>query len=149
MTRTVPDPLRWLLLSLFGMAMLGLLVLLLAAPALAADSVPAEPRSFVFPTDQVWALVAGGLAPLVAYVLNHYSPFWFTEPVKGIVQAVAAAVAAGIAQAITAGDVGFNDATLQFVVTGVVGALLAHIGYAKAHINVLLGGGSNHKEPAT
>lgn len=99
-------------------------LLLMPAMALAADATP--PGSHLaLPTDQVWALLAGALVPAVGYLLNHYAP-WCDEKVKAAVQVVVAAIAGGIAQAIAAGDVGLNGATLQFVLTAVAAAFAAH-----------------------
>jgi hypothetical protein len=97
----------------------------LAFPALALADTTAPNGHLVLPTDQIWAFVAGNLAPLLMYLVNRYMPYT-SETIKALMQGVGAAVAGGIAQAITAGGVGFNSATLQFVVTAVIGMLIAH-----------------------
>lgn len=124
-------------------------VVALLFPSVASASDVAVPHSLVLPTDQIWAFVAGNLAPLIAYLLNYAGP-WLSEKIKLFVQLVVAAVAGGVAQAITAGGVGFNDVTLQFVITAVVGALLAHKwAWQPSSIASSLGGGRNRQqEPA-
>lgn len=121
--------------------------LLLVLPAAAlADAPPPQP-TLALPTDQVWTLIAGALAPIAAYMLNFRAP-WLTEPVKALVQVVVAAVAGGIMQAVTAGGVGFNGRTLQFILTAVFGALAAHSGLWKpSGIQRTLGGGQNKQGP--
>lgn len=129
----------------FTLFLTGVLLVGLMVPGLAlADGETPIPDSLVFPTEQVWAAAAAALTPAVMYVLNHYAP-WTSEPVKGLAQGLAAAAAAGIVQAITAGDVGFNDTTLQFIVTGLAAAVVAHVGYRAANINTALGAGSNSR----
>lgn len=127
----------------------GVLVLLLTATPALADGTTVPQHTLAFPTDQIWAFVAGNLAPLVAYVLNYYGPH-VSEKAKVVVTMVVAAVAGGIAQAITAGNVGFNDATLQFVVTAVVAAFLAHHWiWQPSTIASALGGGRNRQTEPT
>lgn len=108
---------------------------------------PVAPRTFIAPTDQIWAIVAGGLAPLVAYILNYLGP-WVDEKIKGIVQLIAAAIAGGLAQAITAGNIGFNNTTLQFVVTAILASMVGHAGYKWSTISTALGGGRNRGDAA-
>lgn len=125
----------------------GLAVLFtLALPGLAlAGDAPPPQHSLALPTDQVWALVAGALVPAVGYVLNHHAP-WIDEKIKAIIQVLVAAVAGGLAQAIAAGDVGFNDVTLQFVVTAVMAALAAHkFFWLPSGLSTRLGGGTNRQ----
>lgn len=120
-----------------------LLALLLVPGVALADVAPPPAPTQVFPTDQVWVLIAGALAPLAAYVINYVGPHT-DEKVKGIIQGVVAAIAGGIMQAVTAGHVGFNNVTLQFVITAVFAAAAAHSGFYKVSgINVALGGGRN------
>lgn len=121
-------PLRARALWIFLAALALIFLVFDAASALAATAGtldPAPNNHLVLPTDQIWAFVAGNISPLAAYVVNKFGP-QVNESVKAMVFVVVAAVAAGLTQAITAGDVGFNATTLQFIVTGVVGALLAH-----------------------
>lgn len=130
-------------------AFIAPLTFLLFVPGLALADVSGPPTHLVLPTDQIWAFVAGNLAPLVAYVLNYHAP-WISESFKVLIQAVAAAVAGGIVQAITAGGVGFNATTLQFVVTAVVGAFLAHAWvWSRSPIATNLGGGRNKQGSGT
>lgn len=114
---------RTLLLLLTAVFFLALATVALAADAGTADPVP--PKSLWLPTDQLWAWVAATLVTLPTYLFNHYGP-QTRETVKGLVLMVTSAVAAGITQAITAGGVGFNQVTLQFVVTSIFAAFLAH-----------------------
>lgn len=123
--------------------LLAMLAALLLLPALAfADAPPPQP-TLALPTDQVWTLLAGGLAPLAAYVLNYVGPHT-SEKIKAFVQIVVAAIAGGVAEAITAGGVGFNTVTLQFCLSAVIAALAAHkILWQPATISTALGGGRN------
>jgi hypothetical protein len=124
--------------------LLVFLAALLLLPSLAlADSAPPPQPTLALPTDQVWTLIAGGLAPLAAYVLNYVGPHT-SEKIKAVVQIVVAAIAGGVAEAITAGGVGFNTVTLQFVLSAVIAALAAHkILWQPATISTALGGGRN------
>jgi hypothetical protein len=119
---------------------------LLAFPTLAfADAAPPPQDTLALPTDQVWTLVAGALAPLASYVLNYVGP-QTSERVKAFVQVVVAAVAGGLTQAIAAGSdtVGFNSVTLQFVLSAVIAALTAHkFLWQPSTISTALGGGRN------
>lgn len=122
------------------------LVALLVTPAAAlADGAPPPQPTLALPTDQVWTLIAGGLAPLAAYLLNHYLPHT-SEKIKAFVHVIVAAVAGGVMEAITAGagTVGFNTITLQFVLSAVVAALSAHkLLWQPSTISTALGAGSN------
>lgn len=107
-----------------------------------ADAVSPQP-TLALPSDQVWTLFAGALVPLVGYVLNHYGP-QASEKAKAFVQVIAAAIAGGIIQAITAGHVGFNMITLQFILTAVIAALTAHgLLWRPSGISTALGAGRN------
>lgn len=133
------------MLRVLGLFALGIVMLLALAPFAMAD-VSGAPTHLVLPTDQIWAFVAGNLAPLFAYVLNHYAP-WISEKIKVFAQFVVASIAGGLTQAITTGGVGFNAVTLQFVVTAVVGAFLAHAWvWQRSTVAQSLGGGSNHTD---
>lgn len=107
------------------------LLLLVPVTALAADTVVPPQHALALPTTQVWVIIAGALAPAVSYLINHYAP-WVDEKMKAVVFVIVAAVAAGIAQAIDAGNVGFNQETLQLVVTAVIAAFGSHFGFFKA-----------------
>lgn len=112
-----------------------------AADAGTADPVP--PTQFLFPTDQLWAMFVAGFVPLVMYVINKYAP-WVTDGGKLIAHAIAAAIVGGVVQAITAGDVGLNQATFQFVLSGVAGAFLSiTLAWSKTQIPMKLGAGQN------
>lgn len=119
------------------------MVLLAFIPASAlADAAMPQP-TLALPTDQVWTIIAGSLVPLVAYVLNKYGPHT-SEKMKAFVHIIAAAVAGGLVEAITVGGVGFNDVTLQFVMTAIVTALAAHgFLWKPSGISTALGGGQN------
>ena len=101
-----------------------MLTLVLPVVALAAD--PDVSGQFVFPSLQVWTIVAGSLVTVVTYVLNKYAP-WTGQGTKALVLVLTSAVAAGITQSIDGGTVGFNNQTLQLVVTAVVAAFGSHL----------------------
>lgn len=129
-------------------ALLGaFLLLVLIAPAAAlADTVPGPQSTLALPSDQVWAAIAGALAPAAAYVLNYLGPH-ISEKVKAVVHVIVAAIAGGLTQAIAGGTVGFNHTTLQLVFTAVVAALFAHkIFYLPSGISTALGGGRNAQD---
>lgn len=97
-------------------------------------------------TTQLWVLILGALVPAVTYVLNHYAP-WATEPVKATVLAVVAAAVGAAYVAIETRAFGLNEATLQLVLTAVLGAFGAHLLIWKpSTISAKLGGGSNAHE---
>jgi hypothetical protein len=124
-------------------AFLALLCLMLIpALALAAGTV-------LTPVPQVWVILLGALTPLVTYVLNHFAP-WVTEPIKATVLAVVAGVVACIYTAIETSIFGFNNATLQLVLSAIVAAFGAHLLiWSPSGIAAKLGGGSNApKTPA-
>jgi di/tricarboxylate transporter len=125
---------------------LGLLLLaMLILPAVALADPPPPQRTLAFPTDQVWTLIVGALVPLLTYALNYVGP-WLDEKVKAIILVIVAAIAGGVTQAVVAGDVGFNNTTLQFVLTAVIAALGAHGWlWRPSGTNVALGGGRNRQ----
>lgn len=97
----------------------------------------------ILPATQLAVLAIGLLTPLVGYVLNYLGP-WVDERVKGVVQVLVAAIAAGLYQALDAGHLGFNNTTLQLVITAVLAALAAHHWLWKpSGISTTLGGGRN------
>ena len=112
--------------KLFIRALFVVLVVSLVAPVAALAADPSPTGQFVFPALQVWTIVAGSLVTVVTYVLNKYAP-WTSQSVKALVLVVASAVAAGLTQAIDGGTVGFNDQTLQLVVTAVIAAFGSHL----------------------
>lgn len=114
----------------------------LVAPELALAAAVPSPH-LAFPVSQVGVLVVGALVPLVTYALNHFAP-WVTESIKAVVLLVVSAAAAAIYTAIATNVLGWNDATLQLILTGIVSSLGAHgLLYRPAGINVRLGGGTN------
>lgn len=121
----------------FGATVIALMFLLIVpAAALAADDgvTPGDDLDL-----QLWGIVAGGLSPAVAYLLNR---FWSTasEPVKGLIFAVTAAVAGALAELIDLGSIGFDQATLEYVLAAVITAFGAHIGFYKTTgLNVAIG----------
>lgn len=126
-----------------GRWFLAILTLALVFPAFALADATAPQHTLALPTDEVWVVVAGALAPIVGYLLNYFGPH-IDERVKGIVHVVVAAIAGGIVQAVTAGGVGLNARTLQFVVIAVASALAAHAGfYTRSTWSTTLGGGRN------
>lgn len=97
----------------------------------------------LLPSIQVAVIAIGSLVPLVSYVLNHFAP-WADEKIKGIVQVVVAAISAGLYQALDAGGLGFNNTTLQLVITAIFAALAAHhLLWKPSGISTRLGGGQN------
>jgi hypothetical protein len=115
-------------------------LLLLPTIALAAGTT-------LVPVPQIWVVVLGAVVPLLTYVLNHFAP-WVTEPVKATILVVAAAVVAVIYTAIETSVLGFNDATLQLVVTAIISALGAHLLLWKpSGFSAKLGGGTNAVRP--
>lgn len=126
----------------------GLILFALPAAAFAQDA-PDPSSTLVLPTDQLWTLAVGALVPLVTYGLNYIGP-WVSEPVKAFIVVLASAVAGGVTQAITAGDVGFNTVTLQFVLTAVIAALSAHkLLWRPSGVSAKLGGGANRQVVAS
>lgn len=116
-------PVRMLLFFLGIFAFWGLVA---ASLGLAADDVTERPSpTLALPADQMWVLLIGTLVPLLTYKINHLGPHT-SEQVKGVMHVVVAAVAAGLYEAINGGHVGFDQATLQYVLTAVIAALGAH-----------------------
>lgn len=136
--KTLRRVLRWLPRA----ALLAILILLvLPALALAATS-----GVGFAPSVQTWALILGAITPLFTYVLNHYAP-WTSEAVKATVLAVVAGVVGAVWSAIETGVFGWNDQTVQLVLTAILGAFGAHaLVYKRAGIAEKLGGGSNAGE---
>lgn len=138
----------WLVFLVFTVSLVAFLFLVFALPevSLAADAGtadPSPPTQLILPTDQLWAIFVAGFVPLVMFVINKYAP-WVSEGGKLIAHAIAAAIVAGVVQAITAGDVGFNQVTLQFVLSGVAGAFLSiTLAWQKTQIPEKLGAGQN------
>lgn len=131
-------------MTLFKKYLVAITLLFLALPTLAqADPGEIPNQTLPLPTDALWAIVASGLVPLAAYLVNHYGPHT-DEKLKGIVLGVLGIVASGIAQAITAGHVGFNSTTLQYVVIGLIGSYGSHaLVWKPSTIAQALGAGSN------
>lgn len=103
------------------------LVLLLLVPTLGLADLPAKASpGFVLPYAQLWALIVGLLTPLIGYVVN--SKLWQNapEPYKAFVQLAISAVATAIYTACATNVIGWNDATLQLLVTGILGSFSAH-----------------------
>ena len=120
-------------------ALLAVLVLLLLpAFALAATS-----GVGFAPSVQTWALILGAVTPLFTYVLNHFAP-WVGEATKAIVLTVVSGVVGAVWAAIETNVFGWNDATVQLVLTAILGAFGAHaLVYRPSGIHAKLGGGSN------
>lgn len=109
----------------------------------AGDIAPAPdgPNAFSF---NLWLVIIGVGVRALMYVINHSAPFLKTEPQKQVATVVVAAVAGALYQALSDGNLGLNDATLNVVVQAVVATLLAHNWLFKpGNINFLLGGGTN------
>jgi hypothetical protein len=125
---------------------LGIVVFLLdAAPSLAATS-QSTPGQVIKPN--LWAFGVGFLVPVVVYVLNHVGP-WLTEPVKTTVMLIVTTIAGALTELIDKGSVGFDSRTLNFVVTAVIAAVIAHHGVWKpGQVNTALGAGTNRQDKA-
>jgi hypothetical protein len=120
------------------LAVLAAAMLLVPATALAQDGADSETLSL-----QVWALLAGAIVPLGGYLLNYVGP-WVSEPVKGVVQVLLAAVAGALVELIDQGSVGFDMETLEFVLSAVIASLSAHLGlWRPSTISTKMGGGRN------
>jgi hypothetical protein len=93
-------------------------LVMLASPAAAfaePDSVPVGQTALG--GFSLWALGVGALVPLATYVLNRYVP---TEPIRATVLLVVAAIAGALTQLINAGSIGFDTATLRYVISAVL-----------------------------
>lgn len=113
-------------------------LLLLPAMAFAAGTV-------LTPVPQIWVVVLGAVTPLVVYVLNFLAP-WLTEPIKAMVLAVVAGAVGAIYTAIETNVFGFNNSTLQLVLSAIVAAFGAHaLVWRPSGIAAKLGGGRNAK----
>jgi MFS family permease len=112
------------------------LVMLLAPAAALADSdhVPIGQTALGL---SLWALGVGALVPLATYVLNRFVP---NEPARAAVLLVVAAIAGALTQLINAGSIGFDTATLRYVLSAVIAALAAHhLLWRPGLVNVALG----------
>jgi len=96
--------------------------------------------------DQTWVVLLGAVTPLLMYVVNHYAP-WVSEKAKAVAQVAAAALVGALWQLHTQGSLDFGSAaTLQYALTAVVSALVAHgMLYAPGGINTALKAGSNRQ----
>lgn len=108
-----------------------LLATAFVAPASAfADASVADRHGLALNQVQLYAIVIGALSPVVGYVLNagFVKQVWarVPEPVAALVHVLVAAVGAAIYQAAETGSLGFNDATLQVLLTAVAAAFAAH-----------------------
>lgn len=100
-------------------AVLFAVLAFLALPVLAV----ASEGELLVSDDQLWVIAVGSIVPLGGYVLARFTP---SQPVSAFIHVLLAAIAGGFTQAITAGSVGFNDTTFQFVLTSIAAALAAH-----------------------
>lgn len=113
-----------------------LLLLLIPTLALAAGTA-------LTPVPQLWTLILGALTPLAVYIINHFAP-WVTEPAKAIVLAIVAGIVGALYTAIETNVFGFNNATVQLVLSAIVAAFGAHLlVWRPSGISAKLGGGSN------
>lgn len=93
----------------------------------------------LFPTDQLVILFIGFFVPLVSYVLNRKAP-WINEQIKGIIQVSVAASAGALYTAVADPNFGWNNTTLQLVLSAVVAALFAHnMLWKPSKVNTALG----------
>lgn len=133
-------PSRWLA----RVTLLSLLLLMLI-PTLAYAV--GTGSTLVLPNKQLWTLLIGALVPLFTYVLNAVGP-WVSEPAKALVLVIVSAAAVALYTALSTSVLGFNSATLELVVTGIVGSLGAHhLLWRPSGISTILGAGSNRVAP--
>lgn len=136
-------------LGLFGWLWLVMVSTALFAPAVASAATAHPTTVNLLSNSQLWVMIFGALTPLATYMLNHFAP-WVSEPVKGIVLAVVAAAVGALVTAVHTGVFGWNQTTLQMLVTAVVAAFSAHLLIWKpTAIAAALGGGSNKQTAAT
>lgn len=127
-------------LRLVGLLLLPLLIFTSVA---AADPTVSTAPHLAFPTQQVVTLAVGALVPLITYALNHFAP-WASEQVKAVILVVVSAAAGAIYTAAATSSFGWNNSTLEMVLTAVAGSLAAHNWlWRPSGINLALGGGSN------
>lgn len=123
---------------------LALLAVVLPAAALAQGADPvANGDTFDI---QLWAFAAALIVPLGTYAINYIAPYT-GEKVKGVMHLVIAAGAGAIIELIEQGGVGFDQETLEYVISAIIGALSIHFGfYRPSTINTWAGGGRNVQE---
>jgi hypothetical protein len=98
------------------------------------------------PSIQTWALILGAVTPLFTYVLNHVGP-WLSEKTKALVLLVISGAVGAVYTAIETSTFGWNDSTVQLVLTAILGAFGAHaLVWKPSGINSALGGGRNPGE---
>lgn len=135
-----------LLLGLCLAAWVALLALVATPFVFAAEAAERPAPTLLLPPEQAVAILLGVLSPIVTYVINYAAP-WVDEKVKGIVHVLVAGVVAGVYQAIELGEVGFNQPTLQIVLSAIIAALAAHnLLYRPSGISAALGGGRNAQD---
>jgi hypothetical protein len=115
---------RFLLVATGALAAVLLFDLLLATHA-SADVVTKPTTRQLLSDPQMWAAIIGGLVTLLGYVVNRIGP-WVTQPVKGFVTALLAAIGGALYTAIFTHVFGANAQTLELVLTAVVGTFAAH-----------------------
>jgi uncharacterized membrane protein YeaQ/YmgE (transglycosylase-associated protein family) len=127
-------------ISFWGRTALLAVFCLLYLPALALAAVKGVGFA---PSIQTWALILGAITPLFTYVLNHVGP-WLSEKTKAVVLLVVAGVVGAVYTAIESSTFGWNDSTVQLILTAILGAFGAHaLVWKPSGINTALGGGRN------
>jgi len=122
-----------------SIGIIALLCLLAASPAYAELPAP-EGTHLVLTAAQLWPIVLGAITPLASYVIN--SKLWSEAPeiLKALVQLFVAAVVGAIWAAVATPAFGFNDQTLQLVITTVIANFGSHLlVWERAHVNIKLG----------
>jgi hypothetical protein len=93
-----------------------------------------------------WAILAGAVTPLGAYLANYILP-WTSQTAAQVVQGAFAAAGGAIAALLDAGSIDFDKRTFSYIATAMLASLAAHFGYSRGEgadsINVRLGGGRN------
>jgi hypothetical protein len=113
------------------LVLLAVVVALVVVPSVAlADASTAERHGLVLDQVQLYSVVIGVFSPIVGYIVNSglvkKVSASIPEPVAAMVHVLIAAVGAAIYQAAVAGHLGFNDETLQVLLSAVVAAFAAH-----------------------
>lgn len=130
-------------IALATVATLAVLLTICVTLSLADEPSP----DLALSSDQTWVALTGALVPLLMYVINHYAP-WVSEKAKAIAQVAAAALVGALWQLHSNGSLDLGSAeTLQFSLTAVVSALVAHgLLYAPGGINKALLAGTNKQD---
>lgn len=127
----------------FVLFLLFVVFLMFPALAVAAELRATTQQTLVLPPAQLYAVLIGLVTPLIGYITN--AKFWKAAPeqVKTVVQLFITTVTSAIYVAAATPTFGWNNSTLQLIVTTVVAGLAAHFGYRATGINQKLGARSH------